>query len=185
MSNIIPWRQKDTDNFSTSMEVWNALLSQIPKAKVFDPCFHDGLAATNIAGCGHIPVHECKDFLNPRYVVPEYDLLATNPPFSDPKSFLRRIVDITLINRKPFAVLLPVASQESKYFGLQFGRLAHVGEVVEIQVLSLGKMGKMFIGPDLTPTRKGRGTMWFVHGLSLADTSGILFVDGNRAGTHV
>ena len=179
------WYQTESDNYSTTREVWSALLDQHPPAKIYDPCFFDGTAARFIASLGHVPVHDRTDFFHPLFVEPTYDILATNPPFSDPKPFIRRIVDITLKNGKPFAVLLPVATRECNYFAMQFGRLAPVGQVVEIQLLSLGPRGKVFIGPDHTPIRKGRGTNWFVYGMSLRETSGVLYVPGNRAGFNV
>ena len=110
---VSTWVQNDSDNYSTTRAVWRALLDHRERSKIYDPCFFDGTAARLIASLGHLPVHECKDFFNPQFVVPTYDILATNPPFSNPLPFLRRIVDLTIANGKPFAVLLPVATRSA------------------------------------------------------------------------
>ena len=106
------WECKETDDFSTSPKMWKALLKPLkPGTFVFDPCYFDGKAKELIENLGHRAIHECKDFLAAAFVVPEYDLLATNPPFSNIKAFLRKIVDITIETGKPFAILLPVVKK--------------------------------------------------------------------------
>ena len=62
-------------------------------------------------GCNVI--HEERDFYDEP---PEYDLIITNPPFSDTKNIMKRLAELD----KPFIMIMPSSKINTSYFRENF-----------------------------------------------------------------
>ena len=79
------------------------------KLRIYDPYYCDGAVIRHLASLGYDNViNENTDFYQriQENTIPEYDVLLTNPPYSD--DHIERLLHfVTQQNRKPFCLLMP------------------------------------------------------------------------------
>lgn len=158
---MLPLKTISSDYFYTPEIALIPLLKHIPKHWKIWEC---------AAGKGHLVRlfhkhnYDCfgtdildkdnSDFLKYN-LVPHFDCIVTNPPYSLKKDFLIRAYDIG----KPFAFLLPLTALETNDRQRLF-------EKYGLQIILMNKRINFY-----TPSGKGSGswfaTAWFTNGLNL------------------
>ena len=109
MATYVQYQPVKYDNFKTPIEVWKNIEEYIPKnKKIWCPFYFEG--DHTLKELGYDIIHEDRDFYN--YEPPDYDLIIDNPPFSQKKEILQRL----LILDKPFILIMPVSTICYKYF---------------------------------------------------------------------
>ena len=105
---------KDNDNYMTPEGAWKAIVAYIPKNRIiWEPFYGDGKSGEFLRKLGFEVIHENKDF----FLHNEGEIVVSNPPFSIKKEVLTRLKELG----KPFILLLPTATQQTKYFQGLFG----------------------------------------------------------------
>ena len=100
------------DDYMTPKYAWENILHLIPKDKVIWEAFYgDGKSGTHLTELGFNVIHEPIDFFNDE-TLPEYDLLISNPPFSQSKNIMKRLLELD----KPFILIMPSQKINSQYF---------------------------------------------------------------------
>ena len=100
---------KEHDDYMTPRYAWENIKEYIPKDKVIWEAFYgDGNSGKHLQDLGFNVIHEDVDFF-------ENDLgecIVTNPPFSNTKKVLQRMVELD----KPFIMIMPVLKINTQYF---------------------------------------------------------------------
>ena len=105
---------KDNDEYMTPEGAWVAIFPYIPKDRIiWEPFYGDGKSGEFLRNLGFTVIHENKDFFGHN----KGEIVVTNPPFSIKKEVLLRLKKLG----KPFIVLLPAPTQQTKYFQDLFG----------------------------------------------------------------
>ena len=100
------------DDYMTPKYAWENILPFIPKDKVIWEAFYgDGKSGTHLTELGLNVIHEPIDFFNDE-TLPEYDILISNPPFSQSKHILDRLHTLD----KPFIIIMPSQKINTSYF---------------------------------------------------------------------
>ncbi|KAH9260817.1 hypothetical protein BASA82_000130 [Batrachochytrium salamandrivorans] len=98
-----PQLYKKEDNYATPRSAWEAVMHLLPKDKVFyDPFWLDGSSGNHLKELGLNVVHTDTDFFTNQV---DYDVVITNPPFSQKKAVLEKL----LKDGKPFVMIMPVS----------------------------------------------------------------------------
>ena len=93
------------------IEVLLPFLTNFKDATIYDPCCGTGIYGEVLRKNGFEKVVESDlnfgenrlDFLDADAIIPDYDLILTNPPYNKKYKFLKKMYQL----KKPFAVLLP------------------------------------------------------------------------------
>ena len=100
------------DDYMTPKYAWENILPFIPKDKVIWEAFYgDGKSGTHLTELGLNVIHKPIDFFNDE-TLPEYDILISNPPFSQSKNILDRLHTLD----KPFIIIMPSQKINTSYF---------------------------------------------------------------------
>lgn len=101
------------DEYETPVEAWNMVLSRIPKNLViWDPFFASGYAQEVLTQSGHRSIHVDRDFFSWQPPAGAYDVIITNPPYSNKRDVILRLLRLN----KPFAILIPLSTLTSRVF---------------------------------------------------------------------
>tara|TARA_R100000951_G_scaffold89582_1_gene77713 strand:+ start:1119 stop:1613 length:495 start_codon:yes stop_codon:yes gene_type:complete len=104
---------KKEDDYMTPKHVWEDIIDYIPKDKIIYEAFYgDGKSGEYLKelGCKNI-IHEEIDFYEHCDKL-EYDLIVSNPPYSDCKKILSKLKEID----KPFILIMPSSKINTQYF---------------------------------------------------------------------
>ncbi|WP_286980206.1 adenine-specific methyltransferase EcoRI family protein [Haliea sp.] len=100
---------KEHDDYMTPKYAWENIKQYIPKDKIiWEAFFGDGNSGKHLQDLGFNVIHEDVDFF-------ENDLgdcIVSNPPFSNTKKVLERLVELD----KPFIMIMPVLKIHTQYF---------------------------------------------------------------------
>lgn len=89
------------DCYMTPKYAWENIKQYIPNGKViYEPFYGDGKSGEYLRELGFTVIHEKVDFYENNF---QYDIVVSNPPFSDYKRILQRLVELD----KPFILILP------------------------------------------------------------------------------
>ena len=100
------------DDYMTPKYAWENIAHLIPKDKIMWEAFYgDGTSGTHLRELGFNTIHEPIDFFDDE-TVPEYDILISNPPFSQSKNILDRLYELD----KPFIIIMPSPKICTSYF---------------------------------------------------------------------
>ena len=100
------------DDYMTPKYAWENILHLIPKDKtIWEAFYGDGKSGTYLTDLGLNVIHEPIDFFNDD-TLPEYDILISNPPFSQSKKIMNRLLELD----KPFILILPSSKINTSYF---------------------------------------------------------------------
>ena len=108
---------KKDDDYMTPKYAWNDINDYIPKDKIIYEAFYgDGKSGEYLKelGCKNI-IHKEIDFYE-HYDKLEYDLIVSNPPYSDCKKILSKLKEID----KPFILIMPSSKINTQYFRNEF-----------------------------------------------------------------
>jgi len=96
----------------TPKHAWENIAHLIPKDKIMWEAFYgDGTSGTHLRDLGFNTIHEPIDFFDDD-TVPEYDILISNPPFSQSKNIMNRLHELD----KPFIIIMPSSKINTSYF---------------------------------------------------------------------
>ena len=98
------------DEYYTTFKIWESIRDYIPKNKIIWECFYspNSKSATHLRNLGFEVVWKDVDFFTNNYG----DILVSNMPFSKKKEILTRLKQLD----KPFIMLFPTASIQTKFF---------------------------------------------------------------------
>lgn len=98
------------DEYYTTLKIWESIREYIPKNKIIWECFYspNSKSATHLRNLGFEVVWKDVDFFTNNYG----DILVSNMPFSKKKEVLTRLKQLD----KPFIMLFPTASIQTKFF---------------------------------------------------------------------
>jgi len=100
------------DDYMTPKYAWEHIAHLIPKDKIIWEAFYgDGTSGTYLRELGFNTIHEPIDFFDDE-TLPEYDIIVSNPPFSQSKNIMDRLYKLD----KPFIIILPSPKINSQYF---------------------------------------------------------------------
>lgn len=100
------------DDYMTPKYVWKNIQHIIPKDKVIWEAFYgDGESGKDLKDLGFNVIHEEIDFFNDE-TLPEYDIIISNPPFSQSKAIMKRLAELD----NPFILILPSSKINTSYF---------------------------------------------------------------------
>ena len=98
------------DDYTTPKIAWEDIKQYIPKdKKIWEAFYGDGKSGQHLKELGFDVIHEPRDFYDEP---PEYDIVVTNPAFSQSKRVIERLVELD----KPFIIILPVSKITTGYF---------------------------------------------------------------------
>jgi hypothetical protein len=103
------------DDYMTPKSAWNSIKQYIPEEYkvIYEPFYGDGKSGENLKEL--LPdktiIHNQVDFYeySTKY---EYDMIQSNPPFSDAKNFMPKFLELD----KPFILLMPSSKINTSYF---------------------------------------------------------------------
>jgi len=100
------------DDYMTPKYAWENILHLIPKDKtIWEAFYGDGKSGTYLTELGLNVIHEPIDFFDDD-TLPEYDILISNPPFSQSKKIMDRLRELD----KPFILIMPSPKINTSYF---------------------------------------------------------------------
>ncbi len=100
------------DSYMTPKYAWENILHLIPQDKtIWEAFYGDGKSGTYLTELGLNVIHEPIDFFNDE-TLPEYDILISNPPFSQSKNIMNRLLELD----KPFILIMPQPKINTSYF---------------------------------------------------------------------
>ena len=108
------------------IEVLIPCISEFKDSTIYDPCCGTGVYGEVLRKHGFEKVIESDlyfgenrlDFLDRDAIIPEYDIIITNPPYNKKYKFLKKLYELG----KPFAVLLPFDTASYVACGSLFDR---------------------------------------------------------------
>jgi hypothetical protein len=99
------------DDYMTPKIAWENIQQFIPKDKILWEAFYgDGKSGRDLRDLGFTVFHEPIDFF--KNEPPEWDMIVSNPPFSQAKEILKRL----MVLDKPFILILPTSKICTSYF---------------------------------------------------------------------
>lgn len=103
------------DDYSTRLEEFQRVKHVVPEGKViFDPFYYDGYSAKYLKETFKPKkvIHTKHDYFNGKYKLPEFDIIVTNPPFSQKYKVLKWLIK----TNKPFLCLFPLQIVSTRKF---------------------------------------------------------------------
>lgn len=115
MSYITPKKYSLNNEWNTPKYVWDKIIPFISKDKIiWLPFYNDGASGKYLEDCGFDIVHNTDDFWESNHG----DIVIDNPPYNS--KYIKRIKEQIMIRLieldKPFMLLLPSTSVQTKYF---------------------------------------------------------------------
>ena len=102
---------KKHDDYATPKHAWEDIKQFIPKDKLIWEAFYgDGTSGKHLTDLDFNVIHEDRDFFTDP--PDKYDLIVSNPPFSDAKNVMNQL----LIYDKPFILIMPSSKINTSYF---------------------------------------------------------------------
>ena len=105
----------DDNNWNTPAYVWDKIIPYIPKdKKIWLPFFFEGYSGKYLTEKGFNVIHKEEDFWESN----EGDIVVDNPPYKI-KGIVKiklKIMERLISLNKPFCLLLPSTSLQTKYF---------------------------------------------------------------------
>jgi hypothetical protein len=103
----------EKDSYETPNDIIDIILQYISKeTRLYDPFYCNGSSGDRMRSRGYSCIHEDKNFYEDRPSKQDYDIIVSNPPFSDLKNVFTTLQQLN----KPFALLLPIEAIARKYF---------------------------------------------------------------------
>ncbi len=100
------------DDYMTPKYAWANIIHLIPTNKIIYEAFYgDGKSGEYLTELGLNVIHKPIDFFD-NETLPDYDILISNPPFSQ----IKNIMDRLLILDKPFIIIIPCSKINTSYF---------------------------------------------------------------------
>lgn len=99
------------DDYMTPKYAWENIKDYIPKKKIWEGFYGDGVSGKHLTELGFDVIHEDIDFFDDS-VRPDYDVLITNPPYSHSKEVMDKLYEID----KPFIIIFPSSKINTQYF---------------------------------------------------------------------
>jgi hypothetical protein len=100
---------KNSDNYTTFKSDWESIAHFIPKDKViWEPFYCDGTSGKYLTELGFNVIHKNEDFFQNNHG----DIIVSNPPFSNRKQILQKIVELD----KPFILIVPIETIQAQYY---------------------------------------------------------------------
>ena len=100
------------DDYMSPKYTWENIIHLIPSDKIYWEAFYgDGMSWEFLKELGLTVIHKPIDFFSDDSI-PIYDILISNPPFSQCKEILERLEKID----KPFILILPSSKINTSYF---------------------------------------------------------------------
>ena len=100
------------DDYMTPKIAWENITTYIPKDKVIWEAFYgDGESGKYLTDLGYTTIHEPIDFYDDE-TLPTYDIIVSNPPFSQSKPIIERMKKLD----KPFILIFPASKICTSYF---------------------------------------------------------------------
>ena len=97
------------DDYYTPKYAWENIAHLIPKNKViWEPFYGDGTSGSHFRELGFETIHNNEDFFKHNHG----DIIISNPPFSIKKEIFTKLKELD----KPFIMLVPVSTVNTKYF---------------------------------------------------------------------
>lgn len=128
------------DDWMTPKSVWENIRQYIPNDKtIYEPFYGDGKSGVYLSELGFNVIHEQVDFFENNF---QYDIVVSNPPFSDYKRILQRLILLD----KPFILILPSSKINTQIFRNLFcndQRLQLIIPMKRIQFKKLDKDGNL------------------------------------------
>jgi hypothetical protein len=107
---------KNDDDYETPKYIWEMLDPYMDKNQtIYDPFYCSGLSKQYLNELGYNVIHNDEDFYE-NYDKHEYDIIVSNPPFSDKKKVFNKLKEID----KPFIMIVPVSTITKKFFRDKF-----------------------------------------------------------------
>ena len=104
------------DDYMTPKYAWENIKHVIPNNKIIWEAFYgNGESGKYLTELGFNTIHEEIDFFNDN-TLPNYDLIVSNPPFSQCKTIMNRLA----ILDKPFILIMPSSKINTQYFRENF-----------------------------------------------------------------
>ena len=99
------------DDYMTPKYAWENIQKFIPKDKIiYEPFYGDGRSGRDLSELGFNVIHKQMDFFENVDKL-EYDLIVSNPPFSDCKKILNKLKEVD----KPFIMIMPSSKINTQY----------------------------------------------------------------------
>jgi len=103
---------KNDNEYETPKYIWEMLTPYIDKNKtIYEPFYCSGLSGQYLKELGYNVIHNDEDFYN-NYMKYEYDIIVSNPPYSNKKKVFDKLKQID----KPFIMIVPVATITKQFF---------------------------------------------------------------------
>ena len=97
------------DDYMTPKYAWENIKQYIPNDKtIWEPFYGDGKSGVYLSELGFNVIHNDNDFFKNS----EGDIIVSNPPFSDYKRILQRLIQLD----KPFILILPSSKINTQIF---------------------------------------------------------------------
>jgi len=97
------------NDYMTPKHAWEDIKDYIPKKKIWEAFYGDGKSGDYLTELGFDVIHEARDFFEDP---PEYDIIVSNPPFSEAKEIMKKLREID----KPFILIMPSSKINTSYF---------------------------------------------------------------------
>jgi len=127
------------DDYMSPKYVWENIKQYIPDNKtIWEPFYGDGKSGVYLSELGFKVIHNNNDFFKNN----EGDIVISNPPFSDYKRILQRLIELD----KPFILILPSSKINTKIVRNLFcndQRLQLIIPRKRIQFIKLDKDGNL------------------------------------------
>lgn len=103
---------KKDDQYETPKYIWEMLVPYMDKNHtIYEPFYCSGISGQYLRELGYNVIHNDEDFYE-NYDKHEYDIIVSNPPFSDKKKVFNKLKKID----KPFIMIVPVSTITKKFF---------------------------------------------------------------------
>jgi len=107
---------KKDDDYETPKYIWKMIVPFIDKNKtIYEPFFCSGLSGQYLTELGYNVIHKDEDFYE-NYDKHKYDIIVSNPPFSNKKKVFNKLKEID----KPFIMIVPVSTITKQFFRNNF-----------------------------------------------------------------
>lgn len=129
------------DSYTTPMEEFEKLKDFVPEGlTIIDPFCYDGTSRDYIKKVFKPKkvIHSCgKDYFNGVHKLPLFDMVVTNPPFSQKREVLKWLVGLD----KPFVCLLPTSVITTQWFLETVKDKSEVGIIMPVGRIRFEKDG--------------------------------------------
>jgi hypothetical protein len=100
------------DDYMTSKSAWVNIAHLIPNKIIWEAFYGDGKSGDYLLELGFNVIHKPIDFFNNDTMPEEYDIIISNPPFSQAKNIMNRLYELD----KPFILIMPSSKINTSYF---------------------------------------------------------------------